>query len=80
MGPVDTSRVFDRIGRDRLTAVTLQQGPALRLDLACDCPVETSVTSGNLMILDILDAPPSQRTLRCPARLPTDRRRQSPSP
>ncbi|MBY5971518.1 hypothetical protein KUV28_04145 [Ferrimonas balearica] len=70
MGPVDTSRVFDRIGRDRLTGVTLQQGPALRLDLACDCPVETSLTSGNLLILDILDGPALTEDLPLPGPAP----------
>ncbi|MGI3164025.1 hypothetical protein [Pseudooceanicola sp. 200-1SW] len=59
-GPVpaiDASRVFDRITRQRLTDIRVGDGPSLTLSLACDCPVETSVTAGNLMILDILDGP-----------------------
>lgn len=52
----DASRVFQRIPRDRLSAIG-QNGPGqpLRLDLACNCPVTSFVERGNYLVLDIGD-------------------------
>ena len=55
---VDLSRVYDRIGRDRLSDIAVTDGPSLELTLACDCPVETVVAANNLLIIDIRDGPP----------------------
>lgn len=54
---IDLSRVYDRIGRNRLSDIAVEEGPTLQLSLACDCPIETTLAASNLLIIDILDGP-----------------------
>lgn len=51
----DVSRVFDLIGRTRLTAIRSEDG--LYLSLACPCTVSVERYQGNLAVIDISDSP-----------------------
>jgi len=51
---LDISTVFDRIGQDRISAVTVT-GATLQIDLNCRCVVESFVTAPRLLVIDVLD-------------------------
>ena len=52
---LDVSRVFDLIGRTRLSAIRSEDG--LYLSLACPCTVSVERFQGNLAVIDIDDTP-----------------------
>lgn len=54
----DITRVFDRIGRDRLRAIDAAPGQ-LGLDFACDCGVQAFWHTDSMLVLDIAEAFPS---------------------
>ena len=49
----DLSRVFDRIGRDRLSRLTAPAPSELQLDLACPCTVDGFLFRESYLVLDI---------------------------
>ncbi|MCB1329986.1 MAG: hypothetical protein KDK28_11310, partial [Maritimibacter sp.] len=51
----DLSGVFQRIPRDRLAAITDDEG--LELSLGCDCRVDLSRYQQRYLVIDISDAP-----------------------
>lgn len=53
-GPVDLARAFDRIGRDRLTALSLD-GRVLSLHLGCRCEARVWQERPGLVVIDLLD-------------------------
>ena len=71
----DLGAVFDRIGRQRLRAISAPGG-GRRLDLgfACDCRIAPFWHAGDMLVIDIADAiadaasgPPVRRTAAAPA-------------
>lgn len=52
---LDLSATFARIPRTRLRDVTRTDGGALRLDLACACPLRAFEDLPGLLVIDILD-------------------------
>lgn len=48
-----SAQLFDRIGRTRLRSFTEETTDTARLDLACDCVVETFLLRGRLLVVDI---------------------------
>lgn len=54
----DLGAVFDRIGRQRLRAISAS-GDGVRLDLAfaCDCRIAPFWHAGDMLVIDIADAP-----------------------
>lgn len=57
----DTSKVFERIPRTRLTALEqTEPGGALTFTLGCDCAVDEFVQSGRFLVIDIADARPEE--------------------
>ena len=75
----DLSRVFDKIPRDRLRAIS-SDGPELTLSLDCNCPLEITQIGSGHVVIDIgdetgLDSIPASRpdppaTADLPLRLP----------
>ncbi|SPH19359.1 hypothetical protein ASD8599_00084 [Ascidiaceihabitans donghaensis] len=50
----DTSKAFDRIGRDRISSFKANSSN-LEIQMECDCTVESYRTVKNLIVLDIFD-------------------------
>jgi len=54
----DTGPVFDRIPRTRLSALAVRPGgDGLRLDLVCDCQIESFWHTRAALVIDVADAP-----------------------
>ena len=53
---IDTTDVFERIPRTRLSDV-VSDGPALDLLLGCDCHLDAFLFRPNLLVIDIIDGP-----------------------
>ncbi len=71
---VDLRRAFDRIGRNRLSAIERRED-GLELQLGCDCPIRAFEDRAGLIVLDILDPPPGDQVITIagagsPARVP----------
>lgn len=56
---LDTGRVFSRIARKRISAVSLSRPGEMRIDLACDCHANAFEERPGLLVLDVLDGPPA---------------------
>ena len=57
----DTSKVFERIPRTRLTALEqTEPGGDLTFTLGCDCAIDEFVQSGRFLVIDIADARPEE--------------------
>ncbi|WP_179380976.1 hypothetical protein [Jannaschia marina] len=54
---LDLSQVFDRIPRDRISAIAFADG-VLRLDLACACPVNVTQIGSGHVVIDVSDPAP----------------------
>lgn len=54
---IDVSRAFDRIGRQRVAALTSDVNE-LRFDLACRCSVSVFGMPGGRLVIDVRDGPP----------------------
>lgn len=55
---IDTSKVFERIPRDRLSAIRwLQDQNALRMTFACDCSLRSFWHGPGMLVFDIRDTP-----------------------
>lgn len=57
---IDTSNVFDRIGRSRIRSVTNDAGNALVIDTNCHCALRAFLWKPDRLVVDILDAAPTQ--------------------
>lgn len=75
----DTSGVYDRIGRDRLSSVSqLPDGGGLRLAYICECEVRTQTLSGNVLVVDLVgdrktpELPEPVKELAEPAPIPRE--------
>jgi hypothetical protein len=55
----DLGAVFDRIGRQRLRAISAPGEGRLELEFACACEVSPFWHGGNMLVLDIADPPPA---------------------
>lgn len=55
---LETSRTFAPLSQGRLVAVSFEGG-RLRLNLGCDCGIETSQIPSGHIVIDILDEPPA---------------------
>jgi hypothetical protein len=54
----DAGRVFERITRDRLAAISLPAGQArLELELGCDCGLSAFWDGPEILVIDIVDPP-----------------------
>ncbi len=56
-----TARIFDRIAKDRIAAVSAAQpesGAELKLELDCKCEVQSFAFDGKYIVIDVYDGPP----------------------
>lgn len=58
----DAGRVFSRIARRRIDAVSAPRPGELRIDLACDCRANAFEERPGLLVIDILDGPPDAQS------------------
>ncbi len=59
----DLSQVYDRIGRSRINAVTKTKN-TLEIELGCDCGVSTKASTPLMLVIDVVDAPLQDTTLK----------------
>lgn len=57
-GRPETFRVFERIGRDRITDIIIHDGSHLEVRLGCQCGFRTFINDANLLVIDIGDSIP----------------------
>lgn len=57
----DLGAVFERIGRQRLRAISASADGRLDLEFACACEIEPFWHLGDLLVIDISDPPPDTR-------------------
>jgi hypothetical protein len=56
---LDVSRAFTRIDRSRIAALeSIGDGGALRIRLACDCPLAAYEDPPGILVIDVRDGPP----------------------
>ena len=57
--PFDITKVYNRIGRDRLENIRVGAKPGqVFMDLACDCTIRTETLIGNTLVLDLVAPEP----------------------
>lgn len=55
---IDAARAFNRIGRQRIGAVSVPRPGELRVDLACNCRANAFEERPGVLVIDIHDGPP----------------------
>lgn len=59
---IDDDRIFNRIGRDRVSDAKAVGPDVFEIGLACDCTFSEFFQEPNLLVIDIRDAPDSKST------------------